>query len=195
MPREWTDRELNLLDTRYGTLGPAGVARMLGRTYDSVRHKANRRKLAVGQVKGWLLAAVVDSLAGVSGGVSIDVARKHGVPIRRVAGHTMLPTKWAEQYIAQAEKAREADELLHHDFYDTKKAARILGVSLTMLRAWCRGEGYYGRYFCDRVTFFKGSGRVGNTYIFNPHDIEDLARERRKSRSLEAAYRAMSMEG
>lgn len=119
---EWTDEELSLLESLYCLEGSGLIARLTGRTADSIRQKATRLQLRA-EMKDYTLASEVRQQAGVDeSAVRKWIDRHHYRPHCRTWGRQLLmPAPMVRLYLHETRadarppgtwgRARTADHL------------------------------------------------------------------------------------
>jgi len=182
----WTEEELHLLRSRYNTLGPTGIAKLLNRTINSVKAKARNEGIRVGDVQGWVTVATVADEARIT----VMTVRKRAQRLkvlrrlRAPNGRTIMclvPEAWGGAYINAVERGREAETLEGHH-YTLNKVARLFSVNESTIRRWLYGKypNSYGARMMNRIKFTFTTGVTKRKYLFNPWDCEREAKAYRE---------------
>lgn len=172
-----------MLRSRYTVLGPDRMSKLLpGRSALSIRCKANRLGLKVGEVNDYVPLSFIADATGLSLNAIRDRAHRHKV-IKKIQTRKgrpfklLVPEAWADAYIRNVERATEADELRDH-YYSLSKTAKIFGVHRDTIRNWLYGNfAYsYGAHAFNRIKVLTATGKNQRAYLFNPYDVEREAK-------------------
>lgn len=180
MGRPWTDPELNVLRTRYGTHGPTYINNQINRTFTAITDKASQMGLEFGLVTGWVAVSEIANYLGFARNTVREAAYRHSELIKLCGGTragstiVLVPRSWADEYISNKEDDLANDELVDH-YYSLDTTAKAFGVSRRLLFRWFKRKNSP----LKDVRRYRTSGRHRRAWLFHPWDVEQAAKEYR----------------
>lgn len=193
LPRLWPEHEM--IEREYPRRGRHWIAKKINRSPDVVHWYARRHGIELGDLPNHIRIAELARLTNQTISSIHNRANAEGV-IRRYRADTIhkgtiaavVPTWWADQYVAEITKRQHGDTLQAQGWLTTTELVKLWRVGKGTVLRGLNGKGVLAPLLEDARTARGMAGASGGSWLLHPDDAQRVTQrlnaDRAKARGM-----------